>query len=323
VPRLCLVGGPPSTGSTLFARMLAAHPQMFCGPETHLFSHPGLWRHPGRVRWMLAHKLIGWPLPPRLVPLRKVGRPALTAYGWRRPALLREALRADDIQDFAERFYRPAAADRRVAAEKSPANAFALPTALALGGLEKAIAMVRNGPDVVASLLRRGTSVHVACARWVVAMNLIAEAQQSVGADRLLVVRYEALVADPQAVAREVCAFLEVADASAAMVARGGGGSTLAWRPRMAGWRADAAGPIVNVTGERQAPPATALARLLRMRPEEGALKAYGVTGTVHSGAALLQLFGYEVPSCAGAAIGEAQPERNGSARFIAQLVRV
>ena len=41
--RPILVGSPPSTGSTLLSVMLDAHPEILCGPELNIFSHPSFW----------------------------------------------------------------------------------------------------------------------------------------------------------------------------------------------------------------------------------------------------------------------------------------
>ena len=40
-----LIGGSPGTGSSLLRQMLNRHSSVYCGPETRLFTHPGLFHH--------------------------------------------------------------------------------------------------------------------------------------------------------------------------------------------------------------------------------------------------------------------------------------
>jgi len=61
-----LVGSAPSCGSTLFSTMLDAHPQVVCGPELNLVSHPVFWAAQGEDWHGSIHRWLARPVaPPR------------------------------------------------------------------------------------------------------------------------------------------------------------------------------------------------------------------------------------------------------------------
>ena len=219
-----LVGGPPSSGSTLLSVMLDSHPEVVCGPETNLFAHPGLWRQGADVTRFLT-------LPVEYEPIEE-------GVTWARPAEAALEYFAVSLADLVagqeanpgiaglarQLFAAPlAAAGKRVACEKSPSNIYAIAAALRAQPGMKAIVMVRDAPDILRSLERRKVKPNVAVYRWLTDTNLALDVHRTFGPERVHLVRFEDLIADPLAVAEGLCAFLAVDSAGAeAMVTRSG-----------------------------------------------------------------------------------------------------
>lgn len=199
-----LVGGCGRSGTTVFKEMLSRHPRIACGPESSLFGLPF---DPKRIANY-------WGIP--LAELR---------------VLMGESR---DLVHFAETFYGRYAAREGKArwADKTPNNVRAVPRILTWFPHAVFIHVVRDGRDVVCSLrnhpkerIENGKIVPVTtvnpiswcCTRW---LQDTSAGLAFAGHPRCLEVRYEHLVADPEAVMRRVCAFIGE-DYDAAMVTPG------------------------------------------------------------------------------------------------------
>lgn len=80
---------------------------------------------------------------------------------------------------------------------------------LALGDM-RVLAILRDGNAVISSIMKRGgQTFETAAQRWSRAVEIIDSLRERVP-ERLHVVSYEALVTDPEATMREVCAFLAI-----------------------------------------------------------------------------------------------------------------
>ncbi|WP_083483105.1 sulfotransferase family protein [Thauera sp. 63] len=297
-----LVGGPPSSGSTLLSVMLDSHPEVFCGPETNIVAHPGLWKRNADIGSFLD-------LPGTPVPIE-------SGSTWARPSsagLAYHLVGFSELKSAATRFStatqlldyalqpRMLLEGKSVACEKSPPNIYATLPALELDPDLKAIICIRNGPDVIRSLLRRKAAVPVAVLRWLSKMNLAVAARDRYG-DRALIVRYEDLTSNPLSVAEEICAFLGVrgGEFAEAMVNRrasrrigvdssisGEIGAAAAWRFK----------PHENISArvddaDTIPPQAAALLNELRLKRE--AMEVFGMTTEPMDAHAVSRALGYE-----------------------------
>jgi len=220
-----LLGCAPSSGSTLLSVMLDAHPDILCGPELSLFSHPYFWLGDG-PDW--ARRLDAW-LDPAvdeqqdpawewcggrgMCPyVRLIYEHALEWYEVPL-AQVRAAVSATPHPvEVARTIFAPQLTRRgkTICAEKSPPNIYALKAFLQRYPQGRGIVIVRDGRDVICSLLRRGWEFWRAAATWLVETAL---ARALARHPRVRVLRYEDLVADAAKPLTDLCDFLGVAGA--------------------------------------------------------------------------------------------------------------
>jgi len=191
-PDFVFVGGAGRSGTTLFRAMLHAHPRIYCGPEAKLVS-------------TLCRQRDVW----------QQGMGADLAEAGVTEDLLDHSVRA-----FLETLLRGLAPEGQRVAEKTPHNL--LHTAY-LGRLfprARFIHVIRDGRSVSASLVRQAwidpatrkpvascQSIPNAARYWTDVVRGIRQQAGSVPG-RYLEIRYERLVSEPEAVMREVLAFL-------------------------------------------------------------------------------------------------------------------
>ncbi len=202
-----LIGCSPSTGSSLLRRMLNRHSEIFCGSETYLFSKEALY-----TDWQQSHKKL---LRPSLFGLTNAGWHIFVGvelgedYNYSKldfKKLL--AKRHSDFSKFINAFYEPLMKKNKASVwvEKSPSNAFTLDLFLDHFTTGKAIHIVRDPLDVVASLYNRGMTMYNATAVCLLNMSKIL----NIPSDKIITVKYESLVANPTDVLSELCSFLEL-----------------------------------------------------------------------------------------------------------------
>jgi hypothetical protein len=202
-PPAPFVVGVPRSGTTLLRLQLDAHPELCIGAETGF----------GLVAGAVDDAGGG---PAELVTaLRSLATwPDLRMDEW----ALRELLDGVDpwsVGDGLRAWYRlaAAAAGKRRWGDKTPVHARCLPVLARLIGEARFVHIVRDGRDVAASL--RGLpfapgegSIEAIAADW---RDTIREARAAaLEVPHYLEVRYERLVTEPEAVLREVCAFVEL-----------------------------------------------------------------------------------------------------------------
>ena len=227
-----LIGCSPSTGSSLLRRMLNRHPAIFCGSETYLFSKEALY-----TDWDSAHK--------------KLMRPSvfgLTNAGWH--IFVGVSLGEDyhysklefknlldsnhrSFSEFAREFYKPLMVKHKakVWVEKSPSNAFTLDLFLEEFSNSKAIHIVRDPLDVIASLYNRGMTMYNATAVCLLNISKI----MNISNDNILTIKYESLVTHAAEVLSELCRFLDLPfEPIMLLPQKGEGGGTT-----MKGWNYD------------------------------------------------------------------------------------
>lgn len=212
--RLLFVIGAPRSGSTLLARMLGSHSQVFAPAETHLLTP-------------LAH--LGYYETVERAPYDPViSQGAIRELVAALPGGERDYLSA--LRAYADSLYERmlAASGRRLLLDKTPAYALVLDFVAKLYPKARYVALVRNPLAIWSSYVESFFDGDAAAAhrfnplleRYVPALARFLR-EQPVAIHR---VRYEELVADPEARMRELCAFLGL-DYEAGMVDYGESGT--------------------------------------------------------------------------------------------------
>ncbi|MEX2459122.1 MAG: sulfotransferase [Actinomycetota bacterium] len=190
-------------GSTLLQMMLSAHPRLIVAPETHWIVRLAD-RHrasgppwTGLVRDLSAEPSYRdlWRLEPRQT-LRRLAE--------RRPGTVAGAI--DEVfRQYADLAGKPRWGD------KSPSYAQHVARLAELWPDAGFVHLVRDGRDVASSLLRvpwGPTTIPGGALHWRRSVERAREAGERLGPGRFIEVRYERLVAEPEAELRSVCSFL-------------------------------------------------------------------------------------------------------------------
>ena|SRR5579863_10518563 len=195
---LVFVAGCPRSGTTWFQRLLATHPRMRTGQETHLFDH-----HigPQIVAWESS---FGDSSKPRVA--------GMSCY------LSREEFRSI-LKSYLDQLLDPML--RNLSAgemflEKSPDNGLYLPQIFELLPQARVIYVLRDARDVVSSLTARGawlrtwapSNARNAAAYWVQRIKAVRAAMPNIPAGQFHEIRYEALLESPVEVMRGTADFL-------------------------------------------------------------------------------------------------------------------
>jgi hypothetical protein len=201
--------------------MLHAHPDLLSGPELALFAHPFFWQLDGRAwreRFIHAIQLGSnarfdpdWTLANGYCPYAGlVFENTLPWYGTTLDGVKYLAEQTDSGPAFARAFMQSALQrhGKRVWVEKSPQNVYAFKTFLERYPEGRVIYLIRDGRDVVASLLRkRWGSFKQSLAFWLVDTAICTLLR---GHPRVMCVRYETLVTQTRETVRDVLDFLKV-----------------------------------------------------------------------------------------------------------------
>jgi hypothetical protein len=198
------------SGSTLLQSMLVAGGQVAIPPEAKVIS-------PAIVKYLLL-QFLGWPDLCRLTialfeshacfPLWETSlRPAYQA-AIRLPSGERSLARIIDEVFVCYRDQRCPGAE--VWGDKSPINTLHLPRILRTFPGARYLHLVRDGRDVVASMVARGIAVNRATSRWIACVEQVLALQRKLRPEQFLEVRYEALVTRPAETLAMVCMFAGV-----------------------------------------------------------------------------------------------------------------
>ncbi len=202
-----LIGGSPSTGSSLLRRILNRHSDIFCGPETSIFAKPVLYTNWNDKR----HKI----LRPSVFGLPNagfhhyIGIDLDDEYGISKNTCGEMIKKSENLSEFANLFYTPILerSEKTVWAEKTPANAFTLHHFLTEIPDSKVIHIVRHPLDVISSLFNRGKTVYEAIALYL--LNTQSGLWSIEHPDHYML-KYEDLVSEPKDAVEDLCSFLEV-----------------------------------------------------------------------------------------------------------------
>jgi len=203
-----IMGGSGSTGSSLLKNILNRNEEIFSGGETAFFAKKMIYEN-----WTKARKRI---LKRKFSGLRNHGWHIYNGtdllqseYLWKEKALEALLQNTNTLKDFTARFYAKALqkTGARIWLEKTPANAACFTFFLNSYEDGKVIHMVRNPFDTIASLMSRGYDLYYATGIYLLntACGLTIETSP-----RSITVKYEDLIASPEAKTRELCTFLDI-----------------------------------------------------------------------------------------------------------------
>jgi len=218
-----LIGGCGSSGTTLLAHLLNASDSIFCGPELNLFNKLQLYVHPfnyAREEFLsLLEKGISTTgnLDTDLLAESTHRRPDSTrnfmldldVYGYTEDQVSNLAAECQDFCEFADKFFSSCLEKEKkiMWAEKTPTNAYCVKEFLSLFSLGHYIHIVRDGRDVVASLMKRGYKAEAAIRRW---LHDTAAGYLFREHEKCLIIKYEDLVTHPSKIMSNIFQFLKI-----------------------------------------------------------------------------------------------------------------
>ncbi|MSR55182.1 MAG: hypothetical protein EXS09_18125 [Gemmataceae bacterium] len=223
--RPILLGGAPRSGLTPLGAILGSHPNAMCGPAISLFSHPYFWAGEG-VEWATRlHHLLNpnidehneavfdWDGGRGFVPyLPAVDELALEWYQVDVHQIRGSLMAGLHPQEAVRTIMSPRlrVSRKSVWSERSPGNVYGMKSFLKRYPEGRGIVVVRDGRDVVSSLVQQGWNFWRAAATWLVEAAI----GMSLSRDRRIhVLKYEEIVADASAVSKKMGEFLELPDA--------------------------------------------------------------------------------------------------------------
>jgi Sulfotransferase family len=214
-----LIGSCGSSGSTLLSVMLDAHPEVLSGPELALLAHPFFWNQTGTA-WrdpLLTYLDEGyratfrpeWTLANGFCPYAGLAFDnTLPWYGLTRERLKDMIAQCANGRELTQAIYEPLLDKhgKRRWAEKSPQNVYAFRAFLDAYPHGRVVYLVRDGRDVVCSLLRkRWGGFKQALAFWLMDTAICETFRDHPRVHR---VRYEDLVTHPRDTVMKVQDFL-------------------------------------------------------------------------------------------------------------------
>jgi hypothetical protein len=195
------VGGGGSSGSSLLAALLRRHPNIYCPSEIALFNKADIYKDINAWK----HKLPRW---------LKKGLPTDGYYPYFRTLpvedvithefLISAAEKSRSTREFIDAIQQHCLeqSHRQLFAEKTPSNSYCFRDIAKLYPGCILIHPVRDGRDVVCSLMRRGFSIFAASSSW---LYNTAFAYACRHLPNYFEYKYEELVQDPGAVMRRLC----------------------------------------------------------------------------------------------------------------------
>ena len=194
-----LIGGSPSSGSSLLRNILNRHSKIFCGPETGLFTFPEFYKDWGKYKFKLLTPLknTGW--------YRKEGIDLLDPeFGIDMEHIRDLLLSSNQFPEFVNPFFKKVLSVNRkeIWAEKTPANARCFAPFLNHFERAKTIHVIRNPYDCVSSQVNRGLSHYYSAVSYL--LNVLAALQVS-NNPNYIEIKYEDLVHHPAKVVSGLC----------------------------------------------------------------------------------------------------------------------
>lgn len=177
------VVGPQRSGTTLVRLLLDSHPDVAIGPETGLMLQ----------------------VEPFHAPYGTSGTaPWYASLGWERTEV--EAVLGQTLDRMFARFAAEHGASRW--GEKTPLHRYHIPDLARMFPQASFIAVIRHPGAVAVSRGKWGYGDLETVRDWLLTLRHLLRARGMLGADRVHVMRYEALLAEPEATVGRLCAFL-------------------------------------------------------------------------------------------------------------------
>lgn len=177
------ISGCNRGGTTILSQILACHPEVRNIGRSQFNEGQYIWRR----RWpdLSRHR---WALPPWRWYLRRDERSATP----------------ETLRFFREAFEAAMPSPGRML-EKTPANAVRIPFINYLYPDCRFVHVIRDGRDTTASLIARRVSPLFAPHQWVQAHRTALPDLQRIPGERVVLVRYEKLMAEPEVVLEQIC----------------------------------------------------------------------------------------------------------------------
>lgn len=204
-----IIGGPPSTGSSLVANILNRHPEIYCGPESYLFTKAKLYtdwnknKHRMSLRGIRALRSSGWHMYNGLEL-----HPYLSG-GAGTEDLIQLLDASSDFKTFCNTYYAKVLSFEKKSAwaEKTPANVFHFNDIRDQFDDSKLILTIRNPYEMIASLINRGLPVFQAVGYT---LSNYSASLLSLTYAQPFILRYENLIVSPDESLNNLCNYIEV-----------------------------------------------------------------------------------------------------------------
>jgi len=237
---MIIIGGSPSTGSSLLVQMLNRHSKIASGSESYLFIHPKLisnWQqnkkhilHSSRVNGL---KSVGWLMINGVFLLNE-------DYGWDVKSIQQLVEQSDSFESFAQAYYQKSMQrnGKTIWIEKTPSNVNSFPTFLEENPKNKTIQITRNPYDTIASVVGRGHSEWYAVGAYVVNTAMALRVAERSNYHQL---SYESLINSTEETLEALCQFIGV-KFEPQMIPREASAKAI----KLKGWRHSETGPIAK-----------------------------------------------------------------------------
>ena len=191
-----IIGGSPSTGSSLLRQILNRHSKIVCAPETHIWCKEKIFQDWNRYKQKLIKKSIFGLVSEGLFHFVGIDKSQIPNYNNSVP----KNLLADspDIYTFFSLFMKEYydLQEGQIYGEKTPANSINFKNILQSSSDILCIHTVRNPYDAIASLVARGKTPFEATAIY---LYNSAHGMSCSNDERVIIMRYENLVENPKA----------------------------------------------------------------------------------------------------------------------------
>ena len=223
--RSILIGGCGSSGTTLLAHLLNASNSIFCGPELNLFNKLKLYLQPFKYTYRDFLALLKNGIPTTgncetdLLSESTHRKPASTrnfmldldVYDYTEYQVSKIASECQSFFEFSNKFYEPCLKKEKkiIWAEKTPTNVYCIKEFLSLFSSGLYIHIVRDGRDVVPSLMKRGYDAEAAIRRWI---HDTAAGYHFREHEKCLIIKYEDLVTHPKKIIKKIFQFTDISE---------------------------------------------------------------------------------------------------------------
>lgn len=190
-----IIGGSPSTGSSLLRQVLNRHSSIVCAHETHIWSKQDIVKHWNSLKLKLNSGKILKLKDAGLFPFKGINKEEIPNFSDRQ---FNELINFDhSIFSFFNAFMRDfyGIESGQIFGEKTPANVFNFKDILELSKQFVCVHTVRNPYDTIASLVARGKAVSEATGFYLLNCSTALNTGKS---ERLITIKYENLVQDAQ-----------------------------------------------------------------------------------------------------------------------------